>query len=143
MAEELRIGEAARASGLSIDAIRFYGRIGLLRDSERTSGGYRLFDRQQLDRLAFISRAQALGFSLKQIRELVNLQHNAHACLSVRSLLEQKLAVVRAKMNELVALEVELRGALRRCNHELKQKRAAHGKICPVLREIQLRGKTP
>jgi MerR family mercuric resistance operon transcriptional regulator len=59
----LRIGEVAEATGISVEALRFYERRGLLGRPARTASGYRAYDEAVLERLAFIKRAQAIGFS--------------------------------------------------------------------------------
>ena len=70
-----------------------------------------------VDRLAFVKRAKALGFSLGEIRELLVIQdEHADACVEVRDLVQNKLAIVRDKKAELEKLESQLRSALRKCN---------------------------
>lgn len=63
----LKIGEVAKASGIGIEALRFYERSGLLGKPARASSGYRMYDEKVLDRLAFIKKAQTLGFTLDEI----------------------------------------------------------------------------
>jgi DNA-binding transcriptional MerR regulator len=132
-----RIGEAAQQTGLSIDAIRFYEREGLLKRSPRSEGGFRLFSPGDIQTLQFIRKSQAMGFSLAEIRELLLLRsEQVPACSHVKELLEQKLAGVRQKIQELEKLEQGLKKALRRCTRELKANRASHDGCCPVLEEI-------
>jgi DNA-binding transcriptional MerR regulator len=77
---------------------------------------------------------QALGFSLKEIRELVDLRgRKAEACESVRRLLQEKLDTTRAKARQLKELEVELLADLRMCNEELKHRQRHNACTCPVL----------
>jgi DNA-binding transcriptional MerR regulator len=128
----MRIGTIAKMVGLSVDAIRFYERNALLPRATRTSGGFRRYGQRELETLAFIRRAQGLGFTLKEVRELLKLRENRlQPCAPVRRRLEEKLADVRQKLADLQKLEHELRLALRNCNRELR-KRPAH---CPILRE--------
>ncbi len=70
----LKIGEVAKLSGIGIEALRFFERSGLLGRPGRTQSGYRLYEREVLERLDFIKRAQVLGFSLDEIKILL-LQH--------------------------------------------------------------------
>ncbi len=73
----VQIGKVASQTGISIDAIQFYERGGLLAKPARSEGGYRLYHQQDIQHLKFIRRAQALGFSLQEIRELLLIQKRA------------------------------------------------------------------
>lgn len=132
----LQIGEVARRTGMSIDAIRFYEKSGLLPHPARSKSGYRLYQESTLEDLAFIQKAQALGFSLDEIRRLVAIQRRPNeACSHVRDLIFQKLTIVRKKMEELHSLEAGLADALRRC-HRTVRRPARHSETCPVLQDI-------
>ena len=74
--QAMRIGEVAESTGLSVDAIRFYEKSGLLERPVRTQAGYRLYQHPQIENLEFIQRAQRLGFSLNEIRELLSIQRD-------------------------------------------------------------------
>jgi DNA-binding transcriptional MerR regulator len=131
-----QIGQVAQRTGLSIDAIRFYEKAGLLPRPARTQGGYRLYQDQEVADLEFIQRAQHLGFSLNEIRELFSIQRHPHeVCVHVRDLIAQKLDIVRAKVAELQRMETELAGALRKCRTALRQP-SIHQDSCPVLEAI-------
>jgi DNA-binding transcriptional MerR regulator len=136
MEASLQIGQAAKKTGLSVDAIRFYEREGLLPRPARTGGGYRVYHEREIADLEFIQRAQQLGFSLDEIRELFSIQrHPNEACAHVRDLIAAKIVVVRAKMAELQKLETDLAGALRKCGTALR-KGSKPGDCCPVLKQI-------
>jgi MerR family mercuric resistance operon transcriptional regulator len=136
-----QIGSAAKATGLSIDAIRFYQKSGLLRPPARTTGGYRVFTETEIAQLQFIARAQDLGFSLAEIRELLSLRNeNGRACPEVRGLIHRKLQNVREKIASLRQLESELARGLGSCDRALKRS-AARERGCPVIEEIAT-GKT-
>jgi len=138
-AASLRIGQVAQKTGLSVDAIRFYEKSGLLPRPPRTQGGYRLYREREVADLEFIRKAQQLGFSLSEIRELFSIQRHPHeVCAHVRDLIAQKLIVVRAKIAELKRMEAELAAALRQCRTALRQP-SKHGDSCPVLDEIAKR----
>ena len=139
MHQAAKIGEAAKEAAVSIDTIRFYEKQGLLKRSSRTEGGFRLFGPGEIQALKFIRKSQQLGFSLSEIRELLVLRDDSvPACVHVQQLLEQKLAGVAHKIEELQALEHNLRVALRKCNRILRTARASHEGRCPVLEEIKL-----
>jgi len=130
----LQIGEVARRTELTVDTIRFYEKRRLLPRAMRTTGRFRLYTPEDIERIRFIRRMQTLGFSLMEIRELGNLRaRSVDACDSVRKLLTTKLAEVRMKMHELERLESELAADLRKCNAELKHRRQHAPGACPVL----------
>jgi DNA-binding transcriptional MerR regulator len=137
----LQIGQVAQRTGLSVDAIRFYEKSGLLPRPTRTQGGYRLYQEREIADLEFIQKAQRLGFSLHEIRELFSIQrHPPEVCIHVRDLIAQKLEVIRAKVAELERMEMELAGALRRCRTALRQP-SKHQDSCPVLEAIAKPGR--
>ncbi len=128
----MQIGTVGKRVGLSVDAIRFYERNALLPPPPRTQGGFRQYSENDVETLNFIGRVQNLGFTLKEVRELLELrQSRLQLCAPVRRRLDEKLADVQQKVSDLQKLEHELRLALRSCNKELR-KRSAH---CPILRE--------
>jgi DNA-binding transcriptional MerR regulator len=128
----MQIGIVAKRIGLSVDAIRFYERNGLLPRPPRTQGGFRRYGENDVETLAFVRRVQGLGFKLSEIRGFLSLRGNRlQPCAPVRRRLEEKLVDVQRKLADLQKLEHELRLALRSCAKELRN-RSAH---CPILRE--------
>ncbi len=133
----LQIGKVAEQAGVSVDAIRFYERQRLLGRPARSEGGFRLFGVEAVNRVLFIRRAQTLGFSLPEIREILVLQGDeTRACSQMRERLRAKLSTVREKMRELGALEAHLAKELQKCERNLKGTRKIKKDGCPVLREI-------
>jgi DNA-binding transcriptional MerR regulator len=136
MARGIQIGQLARETGLTIDAIRFYEKQRLLKRAPRTEGGFRLFNDQDLQHIQFIRRAQELGFSLSEIRELLVLQgEQLEACSHVRDMLTAKLGAVRQKITELRKLESQLAADLRQCERRLLTRHENH-ESCPVIEAI-------
>jgi DNA-binding transcriptional MerR regulator len=132
----MQIGAMAKKIGLSVDTIRFYERTYLLPRPPRTPGGFRKYDERDVETLAFIRRLQGLGFTLHEVRELLELKQSPlRPCAPVRRRLQEKVSGVRRKLANLRKLERELHTALRRCNREMRR-RAAH---CPLLTETKLR----
>jgi MerR family transcriptional regulator, copper efflux regulator len=128
----MQIGTVGKRLGLSVDAIRFYERNALLPPPPRTEGGFRQYSENDLETLSFIGRVQNLGFTLREVRELLQLRRGPlQPCAPVRRRLEEKLADVQQKVSDLQKLEHELRLALRSCNKEMR-KRSAH---CPILKK--------
>jgi len=127
----LHIGAVARQANVSIDAVRFYERSDILATAPRTSGGFRTYSEEDVTALRFIRRAQNLGFTLPQIRELLALRLNdTHACGAVRERLETKRDEVQMKIRQLQQIDRELRAAMRKCRRQLR-KRCPQ---CPVLK---------
>ena len=106
------ISEAAERSGFSASALRYYEGIGLVEPSDRTDAGYRLYDDDTLDRLAFIARAKQLGCSLEEINDLVGIWDEG-CCAPVQKrfhdLVTAKLAAAERQIAELTALADQLR----------------------------------
>ena len=128
-----QIGELAKRTALSIDAIRFYERRKLLPPAPRSAGRFRLYTPDAIEHLRFVRRMQGLGFSLQEIKELMGVRADrAHACSAVRQFLETKLADVTVRIRELRQLETELNADLRKCNRALEQQ-AGKTCGCPVL----------
>jgi DNA-binding transcriptional MerR regulator len=136
-ASGIRIGELAKQTTLTFDTIRFYEKRRLLPRAPRTTGGFRLYTKDDIERLRFIRQMHGLGFSLREIGELTDLRtRKVDACESVRELLKHKVADIRAKMRELQRLETELVADLQKCNKELKHRQRHAACACPVLEEV-------
>jgi len=132
----MQIGEIARRTRLTVDAIRFYEKRKLLPKADRSAGRFRLYNEASVERLHFIQQMQGLGFSLSEVGELIRLrERKVEACESVRELLTAKLANVRAKVRELRKLESELEADLCKCSRELNHRRSHAACPCPVLEE--------
>jgi DNA-binding transcriptional MerR regulator len=102
MSGTFKIGTVAKRTGLSIDAIRFYEKEGLLKTPLRSEGGFRLFQEKDIEDLHLIRNRQTLGFSLDEIRDLLSLRSRISTpCAEVQKLLERKLIAVQRKIAEL------------------------------------------
>ena len=112
----MKIGELARLTGAKVETIRFYERSGLLSEPGRTAGNYRAYGRDHLARLSFIRRARGLGFSLDQVRELLDLADDrGRSCAAVDQITTTHLASVDRKIADLSALRSELDRMLGSC----------------------------
>lgn len=132
----MQIGAIAKKIGLSVDAIRFYERSSLLPRPLRTQGGFRKYGEDDVEILGFIRRVQGLGFTLNEVRELLELRRSRlQPCAPVRLRLKKKADDVRRKLADLRKLENELLAALRSCDKKMR-KRSAH---CPLLAETNRR----
>jgi Hg(II)-responsive transcriptional regulator len=100
--EILSIGQVARRAGVGVETVRFYEREGLLEEPPRRASGYRQYSEEVVTRLRFIKHAQQLGFSLKEISELLLLRVDVQtSCEEVKGRTEAKIAEVEQKMVEL------------------------------------------
>jgi Hg(II)-responsive transcriptional regulator len=129
-AAALSIGRLARASDVGVETIRFYEREGLLHAPARTASGYRQYPPETVERLGFIRRAKALGFSLAEIRQLLGLSHPTGDRAAVKALARQKLADIDRRIDELR----RMRGALA----DLEQQCSGEGPIkgCPIIETL-------
>ncbi len=107
------IGTLAERTGVSRDAIRYYETLDVLPDPERTGSGYRVYGPEDVERLEFIGRAQALGLTLDEIADILEIIDEGRApCVHVRRRLERHLEETRERLRELRSLERRLEGAL-------------------------------
>lgn len=109
----MTVSELARRSGTSADTIRYYERIGVLPEAERSPAGYRLFDDTDVDRVAFVKRAQRFGLQLDQIRELLDIRERGLCpCGHANDLLVDRLGELEQQLRSLTALRDDIRGLL-------------------------------
>lgn len=113
----LRTAEVGRLAGVNIETLRFYERKGLLPEPPRRASGYREYPPESVDRVRFIKRAQELGFSLREVKELLNMRQVPRAkAASVRRLAEAKLAEIEHKIRDLEAMRKTLNDLLCECD---------------------------
>jgi DNA-binding transcriptional MerR regulator len=129
-----RISEIAEKAGVTPDAIRYYERLGVLPRALRTAGGLRTYGEDALPRVRFIQQAQALGLTLKDVKELVaNEGRGGHQrCRRVRDLLKTRLAEIDARIKEMQAFRRTLRVHLNECERALEQDKP----VCPVMAKL-------
>ena len=126
--QKLLIGEAARRADLNPKTIRFYEEIGLIAPTGRTTSGYRLFDDEAVSRLGFIKKAQALGFTLTEIGEILALRDGgAMPCDHVEVEVTRKVAAIEERIAELTRLKTSLETLLERW----KEAEASGAAVCP------------
>jgi MerR family transcriptional regulator, copper efflux regulator len=127
--EALGIGQLAKRGGVGIDTVRYYERNGLLTPHTRLASGYRRYSELELARLRFIRRAQALGFTLKEIRELLALSAQRDVGRVKRSA-QAKLKDVKSRIAALERVRDGLATLIDAC--------PGHGRAadCPILRTL-------
>ncbi|BBD02202.1 MerR family transcriptional regulator [Sphingobium sp. YG1] len=116
--EPLSIGSLAKATGTKVETIRYYESIGLLAAPARTKNNYRAYTPQHLARLSFIRRARALGFSIDQVQELLELADQKDiSCKAVDAIAREHLAEIDRKLRDLNTLRFELSNVIVQCGH--------------------------
>ncbi|AZI36105.1 putative MerR family transcriptional regulator [Caenibius tardaugens NBRC 16725] len=112
----MKIGDLARLTGTRVETIRFYEKEGLISSQRRTSGNYRIYQQEHLNRLSFIRRSRDLGFTLGQVRTLLDLaDDNSRSCAAVDEITRDQLQFVEQKIQDLNALKYELSNLLNQC----------------------------
>ena len=135
MAAALTIGRLARKAGVNVETVRYYQRIGLVDEPGKPAEGFRTYAPATVDRITFIKRAQALGFSLDEVRELLEIG-DGH-CADVRARAEEKRERVMARIGELEALKETLDTLIDAC---LAGRDDAH---CPIVESLAKPRDTP
>ncbi len=135
--EKLTRGQLAKKANVNPETIRYYERRGLLPEPSRNGSGFREYTQEAVNRTEFIKRLQALGFSLKEISELLSLRvEPGRTCGDVKVRVEAKVEEIEQKMADLVRIREALLRLSRKCTGE-----GPIGK-CPVLEELyQLKGR--
>ena len=122
--------ELARRTGCNLETIRYYEKTGMMPDPPRTASGYRVYDEAHVSRLRFILRARELGFSIEQIRGLLDLvDGGTQTCAHVKERTERHLADVRARIADLKRIEKVLAATAAKCSGEDVPE-------CPVLEAL-------
>lgn len=119
------IGELAKAAGVKSDTVRFYERSGLLPAAARTEAGYRTYDARALQRLRFIKKAQALGFSLDEVGRIISMRGGNEACQCVIGMAEATLSETDLKLKQLRAFRKGLAHNLERWKKSGRRKAGA------------------
>jgi len=128
------IGILSKRTACNIETIRYYERVGLLRLPIRSPGGYRLYGIEHLKRLTFIRRARALGFSIDEVRRLLNLaDHHKRPCAEARTVAAEHLEDIHARIADLKAMERVLRETVARCGDST-------GAHCPLIETLYREG---
>ena len=141
----MRIGELGRATGVDIETIRYYEKLGLLPAPARSANGYRAYGAAHLERLAFVRHCRALDVPLAEVGRLLDFVARPRAdCGDIDRLIDTQLARVRARLKSMRALEKQLAALRARCGkrhdaagcgilQELVS--AAHGEACACHRD--------
>ena len=122
----ITVGHLAQTAAVNVETIRYYHRIGLLSMPHRDYGTIRRYFANDLKRVRFIKRAQALGFSLDEVALLLGLSDGKH-CAETKALAARKLTVIAAKIADLTAIQKALKGLVTQCSN------GSRGCGCPII----------
>ena len=126
----LNIGDAAKASGVSAKMIRHYESLGLLREAQRTAAGYRIYDETDVHSLRFIRRARDLGFSMREVEQLLGLWRNRRrASADVRKVAQQHIVDLDRRIAELQEMRRTLEHLVHHCRGDQRPD-------CPILDDL-------
>jgi DNA-binding transcriptional MerR regulator len=139
----MRIGELAAQTTVNVQTIRFYEREGLLRKPSRTPGGYRSYERQDLERVQFIRVCQGLGFGLREVRQLIRLHHVTQSPDHHASMTPQTIRLIVALAQERIASIEEKICTLSRMLSEMRSVVEALSSPAPVRCPASGRPATP
>lgn len=126
----LTIGKLAKKANINVETIRFYQKRGLIPTPEKPSSGYRTYSNETLSQLLFIQRAKFLGFTLTEIQALLALNDGAH-CSETKLLAEQKLNLVKAKLDDLSGIKTALERFISNCSENNESNR------CPIIQAFK------
>lgn len=130
MSYPMNIGEAAQAAGVTAKMIRHYEGMGLIPEASRTDAGYRQYTAREVDILRFIRQARSMGFSMKDIAQLLELSANKdRESREVKALARQHIAELDRKMQELAQMKTALEQLAAGCHGD-------HRAVCPILEEL-------
>lgn len=131
--QNMNIGTVAEKSGVPPKSIRYYESIGLIHPAERRANGYRSYSPHDMQTLAFIKRARGLGFSVEEVRDLLDLwRDKSRTSAAVKKLAAQHVAALDHKIEELRAMRKALSDLVQRCRGDTRPD-------CPILEDLEER----
>lgn len=128
-ASTLTIGRLARAAAVNVETVRYYQARKLLPIPSRARSAFRHYPIELIERIHFIKRAQELGFSLEEIRELLRL-HDGTDRVSIRKIVATRLGQVESKLKDLTRMREALSGLIDACQH------AGSAEPCPIIQAL-------
>ena len=126
----MRIGKVAAAAGVNIQTLRYYERRGLLPEPARSNSGYRAYDPDTVRLVRFIKRAQELGFTLREVEDLIELRQSPRRGAEVRALAAAKVSDIEHRIQQLRAMRSALGGLVEACDCE------GGAPTCPIIEAL-------
>lgn len=136
--EYIRIGELAKQSGVAVGTLRYYSDLGLLHLAKRGDNGYRYYSRDASKQVEFIKKAQALGFTLEEIKQILDVRDRGQLpCDLVRTLLDDKIEQLEIKVRQMTLFKAELED-YRIHWADSSNARAEAEEVCPLISSVSL-----
>lgn len=133
----LKVGELAARAGVGVQTLHYYERLGLLPKPDRTASNYRLYPPSALRRVQFIKQAQALGFTLEEIGEILGLRERGHApCRRVADVARQHLRELDARIAALRVFRKSLVAIVPKWEQETSGQRTCAGEFCDLIEQL-------
>ena len=132
----MTVGELAKRSGATPDAVRYYTRMGLLRPERNPENGYRLYQIKEINWLKFIRQAKTLGFTLHEIQRIMQSREEGQSpCSDVRKILQNRIVENRLHLKELMALQDRMEKALLDWA-DIPDGAIDEGSVCPLIESV-------
>ena len=126
----MNIGTAARHSGVPSKTIRYYESVGLIQPADRSTAGYRVYDKQDVETLRFVQRARSLGFSVEEVGSLLALwRDRSRSSAEVKAMAARRVADIDRKIVELAEMRETLKHLMERCHGDARPE-------CPILQGL-------
>jgi DNA-binding transcriptional MerR regulator len=134
---QLKIGDLAKQTDVSVGSLRYYETLGLITPTQRGDNGYRYYTNAAVSQVQFIKKAQALGFSLDEIRQILAVRHGGQPpCALVQELLHQKIIHLQAQIEKMSLFKTELETY--RQEWSVMPPTEKSGEICPLIAQVSL-----
>jgi DNA-binding transcriptional MerR regulator len=134
---ELRVGSIAKKAGVGVQTLHYYERIGLLPKPTRSEANYRLYSPDALRRVRFIKKAQALGFTLEEVRQILDMRSHGRApCRKVTELGEKHLQEIEARLSQLRAYRRAVIQSLTSWREKTAHRRNCAGEFCDLIERL-------
>lgn len=138
MRDLLKAGEVAEQTGVGVQTLHFYERSGLLPRPKRSAANYRLYSPEFVRRVQFIKKAQAFGFTLDEIRDILDLKdHGKAPCRRVAEIAGERLREIEAELAKWRGFRRALASALPQWEHETAVERKCAGEFCDLIERLQ------
>lgn len=134
MEQVFKVGEVAKEAGVKVQTLHFYERTGLLPKARRSATNYRLYSPEFVRRVQFIKKAQAFGFTLEEIKAILEVKdHGKAPCRRVAEIAEERLGEIEAELKKWRAFRRALVAVLPQWQHETAVERVCAGEFCDLI----------
>jgi len=135
--DSLKVGAVAKAAGVGVQTLHYYERLGLLRKPQRSAANYRLYSPEAIRRVQFIKKAQAIGLTLEETKQILDLKEHGRApCGKVAELGEKHLQEIEMRLDQLRKYRHALAQALSDWRKENTTKRECAGEFCDLIERL-------